>query len=265
MKRITIKKKRRETVADPVAPDPKRDPTVAEDAPAPVDEIPHDAQPVIEVRCIEEDDRLEEEVDTPELDQGKPTAPEDDNSEPEWLTVILSQEEWLANVFQQFEDRMTKMDSTIKEKSDTERLAAAQAEMIQTNSRRIRELQDEEYRQTILLPLLNEFIDVIDTLHTERTNAPSEGTASEYHKRYYNLLDFLDEQFSKTLKRYGIIPLPVAEPGSLFDPGSQRVVKVEHVSAPANNIVTRTARRGYMNGEKLYRTAEVVVQKTTQT
>ena len=143
-------------------------------------------------------------------------------------------------------------------------VSTRQAQLLQSQSNQVRKLQDNEYQNQVVLPLLKVFIEAIDTLDSEKTNIPNEGTAAEYKDRYRELLAYLDEHFTATLKRYGMEKIEPAPLGSKVDPSIQRVVAVKTVPAPTDGVVIRTIRTGYIFNGNVERSSEVEVQKTKQ-
>jgi len=162
------------------------------------------------------------------------------------------------------DSRMTALDEKCARMDEIGQVSARQAQLLQSQSNQIRKLQDAECQNQVVLPLLKVFIEAIDTLDSEKNNIPKEGTTEEYKDRYRELLAYLDEHFTATLKRYGMEKIQPAPLGSKVDPSIQRVVSVKTVPVPADGVVIGTILPGYTFNGNVERAPEVEVQKTKQ-
>ncbi len=267
MRRVPIRRRsRRDDQVRETVPDAGDGLPVDADAACSLDADTEDAHPIEEQAA---DAPVEEESEGIVPSRDGDVDPDDgcERGDEERDALTESANRWFSVAFERLDSIEKRLSDIHQEYERLDRdgtTASRQAELLQSQSREIRRLQDGERLHLLVLPLLQVFVEVIDTIDAERGCIPTEGTAEEYERRHREFLAYLDELFTATLKRHGMTPMPKAPSGSKFDPAVQRAVSVKTVTTPADGIVIGSSRRGYMFNGNVQRAEEVEIQKTKQ-
>ncbi len=108
-----------------------------------------------------------------------------------------------------------------------------------------------------------ELLEVIDTLENLTTSLENNPEAlPESHQRLPRAIGSIQRKLLTTLQKRDVYPIIIPEKGAV-DVNLCRIIESENRDDLPERSLVKTLKTGYMNGDKVLRSAEVVVTKST--
>ncbi len=226
----------------------------------PILDIEDDAIEVLPVRndenetafCQPEACSVDEYSIQPEVDSIEETeriiAPEASNED------VLQALKSLAEV-------IASQDSTIQDLLKSSSESDHQAETLRTMSSRVKAYEEEFVQNSILKPIINDFILLFDSISSAGKWLRSCEDQDDWRSVFTGVLDGIKQELVDTMKRHGLSAMQ--DTGAILDPSVHKVVRVIRKEAVRDREIAERVRTGWMFNGRVVRPEEVAINRYT--
>ena len=137
---------------------------------------------------------------------------------------------------------------------------SSQSGIMESMSKRVRELEDDLVDEAILKPLMQDFIRLYHSVAEHKKMLRSRGKASRKMAATSEFLTTMESQILDVMARHDALPIEATDQ---LDPSTQKVVGVEEITPPPAKETINQLKTGFTFKGRLFRPAEVLLTRYT--